>query len=365
MKKTQILFVGILCTIFFSACINSEKLNLSPSPNLTEKTDIQITSASQPESSHEPQKLSAWAAYWDTEDVLDEVQELNGDLKSLSFFAVYFNKNNQLFIHEKISALYDETAENDTSIVRYITIVNDKINNDGSSSLKDVDLLHKLLMTDAAADAHVEDLINLALNEGYDGIEIDYEAIRNNLQLWERFIKFINKLYIRTNESGLRMRVLLEPEIPFDMLSFPKGPEYVIMCYNLFGTHSGPGPKANEHFIRNIIEKTTSIPGKKTYAVATGGFDWINEKNASSLTQTQAIYLNEKHHAQVIRDEESMCVKYQYTDGENAVHEVWYADEITLKSWIAAIQSSGDFDVAIWRLGGNNGLGTLIDLNEE
>lgn len=34
------------------------------------------------------------------------------------------------------------------------------------------------------------------------------------------------------------------------------------MCYNLFGTHSGPGPKADRAFLEQMVARMSNIPAK-------------------------------------------------------------------------------------------------------
>ena len=222
-------------------------------------------------------------------------------------------------------------------------------------------MLYSLLSSDNAINKHVENLISLAVDGEYDGIEIDYERLRNDLLLWDHFIKFIKLLYVRTEQEGLRLRVTLEPNIPFDKIEFPEGPEYVMMCYNLHGSHSGPGPKADEEFIRDLVIKMEQLPGEKAFAFATGGFDWSDSGRVVSLTEASAVELLSDQSAIISRDQASKCAVFKYKDEDKNQHEVWYADNITLRYWIDIVKEYGDYPVAIWRLGGNDSLDILFD----
>jgi len=86
--------------------------------------------------------------------------------------------------------------------------------------------------------------------------------------------EFINKLYRRAQGCGLKLRVVLEPRALVSTTDFPPGSEYVIMLYNLYGLHSGPGPKANKDFIETTLERMNLLPADKTVAFATGGCMW-------------------------------------------------------------------------------------------
>ena len=149
------------------------------------------------------------------------------------------------------------------------------------------------------------------------------------------------------------MRVLVEPNTPFESLTFPPGPTYVMMCYNLYGGHNGPGPKADAAFIQSLMAQMAALPGRKDFAIATGGFDWCNAE-VKQLTQEAAVALAAEHGVTPKRDAASRALSFLYKDDEARRHEVWYADRETLGYWAAIIRAGGDAGgISIWRLGGN------------
>lgn len=293
--------------------------------------------------------LSAWVAYWDLNSD-KEIKTLDKKLKNICYFAVNFNSDNELVMPEKLINYYNETKNSNYN--KYITIVNDKISSDGSSSLKDVNLLKDLLSNKALRSNHIEEIINLGAKYDFDGIEIDYEQIRNDMKLWNDYILFIDELYRRCQKEGLKLRVLLEPNVPFDKLSFKEGPIYVIMCYNLHGGFSEPGEKANTEFIKGLIGKTSKIPGEKDFAIATGGFNWASNGKTIPISEVEAKRILKEYSAKVERHDESQCLFFKYKDEDNIDHEVWYSDIVTLNSWMKVIREKG-YNVSIWRLGGN------------
>ncbi|HML45335.1 MAG TPA: glycosyl hydrolase, partial [Clostridia bacterium] len=128
----------------------------------------------------------------------------------------------------------------------------------------------------------------------------------------------------------------------------------VMMCYNLYGTHSGPGPKADPAFLQKMVKGMQTLPGKKSFALATGGFDWTEKGKVVSLTYLDALALQRQHAASAMRDAESGCLVFAYRDDMGKAHDVWYADSQTLRLWMDTIEAMGAYDVNIWRLGGNN-----------
>lgn len=306
-------------------------------------------------------KLSLWTAYWHDEGLIAEIEGVNEVLTNISHFAAYFNQAKELFIPDKIMEAYAKV----TAIAKpreyrnYLSFVNDIQLGENTSSLKDTDLLYSLFETEEAINKHVEDVLNLTLKAGFDGIEIDYEAINQDLELWQFFIKFIEKLYQSCQEEGIPLRVVLEPKAPLDTIGFPQGPEYVLMCYNLHGNGTEPGPKADKEFLTDIIKKSAHLPGQVNFALATGGFDFQSSGIVAALTEKEATELLLTYGHSPTRDLTSQTLFFNYQDHQGIDHQVWYADKETLMYWIGIILESGNRNISLWKTGGNL---SLLDL---
>lgn len=300
-------------------------------------------------------KISVWATYWDMEDLEKEIDKISENIRSISYFAAYFNKDYELFIPEKLDASYKDIRKSYSELKysSYLTIVNDLIKEDNTSSLKDRELLYKLLSRDDSVDKHIEEIIDMAEKNGFQGIEIDYEGIKGDIDLWMLFANFLEKLEENTSKRNLKLRVLLEPNFPEDKITLPQGPEYVMMCYNLHGKGSKPGPKADKEFILNMIEKMEKLPGNINFAMASGGFKFYDDK-AEQLTERQALELAKIHSSHVLRDKKSKGLYFSYIEA-GIEYEVWYADYETLDFWFSLVEEAGDgrYGLSLWKLGGN------------
>ena len=166
------------------------------------------------------------------------------------------------------------------------------------------------------------------------------------------FIDVIDRLYSKCTENNLGLRIVLEPNIPIEKLEFIEGPVYVIMCYNLHYSATEPGEKANPDFINELMDKMEKIPGIKDFAVASGGFDWREDGQVTSIDEIKAEELINKHNIKKNRDSNSKCINFEYIDEQNEKHEVWYADKYTLNSWMELINDRG-YKISLWKLGGN------------
>lgn len=298
--------------------------------------------------------LAAWAAYWDLDTAQEELNAVAEDMDTICHFAAYFDSNHVPFIPEATTEYHMWQTENEVTkdMETYLTFVND-IKLEEGSSLKDTELLYELFDTAESRKSHAAQILDMTVQGGYDGIEIDYEAIRKDIKLWNLFIEFIEELMVQAEDMGVKVRVLLEPNVPIEELTFPKGPEYVMMCYNLHGYGTEPGPKADEEFLYKMVDIMEQLPGTINFALATGGFDFAKDASVAQVTMSQAQKLQKTAVSDVYRDEESNALYFDYVDETGMEHQVWYADEKTLESWMNVIRAEGHERFTIWRLGGN------------
>lgn len=241
MKKTMILFVLLLVLIGTSSLIFMAK-----EKNTEENKPLR--------------EYTVWSAYWDLDDFEGEIGLIEHKLSGISHFAAYFDHEHRLFIPKTTQDTHTKLLQNSQhkGYKNYLSFVNDIAYEDGTSELKSTDLLYELFRKDTT---HIIDIITLTKEQGYDGIEIDYEGIKDNLELWDLFIAFIKELYSQSEKYNLSLRVVLEPSVPSHLIELPSGPQYVLMAYNLFGPGTQKGPKANKTFLIKMIEK------KKKYRV--------------------------------------------------------------------------------------------------
>lgn len=312
-------------------------------------TDISVTKEEEPA---KEVSYTLWNAYWNLEGVAAQTESLADHVKNISFFAAYYDKDDTAFIPQATIDFFEANGADykDRGWNRYLTVVNDKVNEDGSSSLKSPELLYRLFEQEEVYKAHADDLIMLAKDAGYDGLEIDYENIRKDNTLWEYYMNFVGYLYDRCTEEGLLLRIVIETNIEADKIPWVEGPVYSVMCYNLYGSHSGPGPKADRQFLQTVMEKMSYVPGTVDYALANGGFDWGEDDSIVSLTTKQAEMLRAEYEADQKVDE-SGAKYYNYQDENGVSHEVWYGDQETLEIWMKWLQEGGNWDYSIWRLG--------------
>ncbi len=347
LRKCIFFFLTFFCLFNFSACTNSaETAPIEMESSITQKGEF-----------------SAWLAYWDMENGVKELSKVSDKISSISSFALYFKNDGSISADDNMlkgySSISEITSKNDINL--YVCAVNDVIDEKGEIVQKDTNIIRKLLSTQDERNRHINDLVSYAVNNGYFGIEIDYEKLEDDV--WQNFVVFCGELYNKCVENKLDLRVILEPKAPIDRYKLPDGPEYIMMAYNLYGLSTEPGPKADIAFIKELAEKMNTISGKKWFALATGGFDWKTNGETQNITESKALDIINIYNCLPTRDEASGCLYFYYTDENGNDHTVWYADNVTLNTWIQTAKECGYSNICLWKFGGNSSI-TLEQLKD-
>ena len=307
--------------------------------------------------SHAPVELSSWVASWDKDKGLAEYRQFKNHLSSIGCFMAYYDSEDKLFIPAETKEIADFVRKEGHK-QRYLTITNDWQDKKGRQNPKDRDLLKRLFINDERKEECVQEMLAAAKELECTGIELDYEAFFKDKELLQDYLSFTYKLSRACIKENLDLRIVLEPGMPMDA-GFCKGPEYVVMFYNLHGKHNGPGAKADAAFIQKTIGKMAAIPGRKSAAFATGGCLWedygllgLKKGPVRFVDEDEAAALVQKHSLTPERDAESAALHCQYE--ENGHHyELWYADSETINAWIKLAADNGIERISLWRLGGN------------
>ena len=291
-----------------------------------------------------------WIVYWDAEAGIEEVSALDPMPDRLIAFEALFDPEEYVVVEEEAAEMLREIQEKFPAERIWLSVVNDLAKREGGYSNKDRDLLRDLLSTPESRESHIRELLALAEEWQLQGLEIDYENIHEDRELARDFAAFISELHAALQARGIALRVCLE----WDSILYtdlPEGPEYSIMCYSLYGYHSGPGPKADRGFLEKVA-KLYQGRGDCNMALATGGYDWKGNRAEREVTEKQAEELFRARNMRPARDPESGVLYGTFLqDGEE--HTVWYADAETLRRWMEILGAYGYDRFDFFRLGGN------------
>ena len=313
------------------------------------KVDIN-QSAAAGDSGNKTTAEAVWVVYWDDEDYVSKLSSGPYDPEIICEFEAYFDGKHNLVKEERMTDQF-KTLKNLPAMSEkkfYLTFVNDVVS-DGKSEQKDTKVLYDVLNDPVK---HASDIVQSAKEDGFDGIEIDYEKIRDDLKLWELFISFENELIKAAGSENIPLRIVLEPSTPVEKIDLPKGPEYVVMCYNLYGYGTKPGPKADRDFLIELSERFEPLSDNLGFAFANGGFDWnLSKDTIEPLTDLQGKQLIKDFGKDARRDEKSFDITFTY-EKDGLKHEVYFADDETIKQWADIIYENTKKEVKmnIWRM---------------
>ncbi|WP_196593975.1 glycosyl hydrolase family 18 protein [Pectinatus sottacetonis] len=299
-----------------------------------------------------PQEMGIWITYWDMQSGVDMFSDNREKYDNISYFAACFNDKNELFLPENLQQaqifLHQRKIEPSH---RYLTVVNDVVSR-GKSKVKDIDVVDKVLDGAAARILHANSIIALAEENNCNGIDLDYEKVFKNKETAEKYIKFIKILHDKASVKGMKLRVILEPSVDFSAYDFPQGPQYIVMMYNLYGLHSGPGPKADFTFIEKTADRIRNLPAPVGIAFSNGGCLWSSNGKKIFISEKKAVHLADQYKAVVKYDEKSGDKYFSYKKN-NIEYTVWYADKNTIEGWIKKADKLGLHNIVIWRMGDN------------
>ena len=343
----------ILCGLLFCmgcmgvACAENRENQNAPAGKECTAAESRNSGAEEEKQSRET-GYGAWMTYWDAESALLEKDQFGDRLEELVCFEVFFEENGDWLIPDETRMMLDALREHDAMV--YVSLVNDMQMADGTVIQKSADLLEQLLSSRASRSAHIAQIMKLVNQLDISGIELDYENMKSDARMWKLYAKFLEELFPILEHNGVRLRAVMECQAP-QYAEFPAGPEYICMCYNLYGYHSGPGPKADTAFLEKLGESWKSVPGEVRMAFATGGFLWADNTVVMAMTEEEAAEYLEQEGITAKRDAGSGALTAGYR-GDQKV-SVWYADGETLSGWRDTLQKMGYKHFDLFRLGGN------------
>jgi spore germination protein YaaH len=294
----------------------------------------------------------AWVAYWDADSGIEELDREKNNLAGVSVFALNFDEHGKFVYPREWKKLNDAVTKTGVGN-KYLTVVNDVFSTKGRTFPKDLKVLKLLFRDEKTSLNHVTELIKETKKGGYDGLEIDYEGLWKDPDLVKKYQLFLQQLAAESAKANLPVRIILEPSASFGQINWPQGPEYVVMLYNLYGTHSTQdGPKANALFIAKTILSMSYLPENKGVAFSLGGCRWLDGSKGVFLSTAEVRGLDKYKKGEPIRDAISHAMHFTYEKaGKTGV--CWYADTETLRYWTSIAKTLGIKKIFLWRLGHN------------
>lgn len=216
--------------------------------------------------------------------------------------------------------------------------------------------------------AHIANLLENVNKYGFDGIDIDYEALGSENK--DLFTNFINNLTTAFHADNKKVAVTVEARIanqfPMDWPQLNKiTDEMRIMAYDYHGRNTGtPGPIAPLGWIKEILDYCQNNLNTKKIILGLGnyGYDWHADQNSwtgSGLSFEQSTKLATDKSTPIIRstgiDERGYDIgsipNFTYIDEQQINHQVWFEDSVSLNEKINLAKQYNIKGIIFWSLG--------------
>ncbi len=212
-------------------------------------------------------------------------------------------------------------------------------------------------------DEHIAAIVQLVIENNYDGIDIDYESLHAGDR--DAFTAFIEALAAALHEEGKLLSTTVHPKTgEGGTWGGPQAQdwarlgavsdEFKIMIYDYHHGASEAGPIAPLDWADAVLTYAESQvePGKIFMGVPFYGYDWVGS-TGESLEWRQAVKRARIYNAEILRDASSGEAWFTYDDGRRAVY---FNDAETLRGRLALLRDRHPdiAGVSIWRLGGED-----------
>ncbi|MGI6604806.1 MAG: copper amine oxidase [Firmicutes bacterium] len=224
------------------------------------------------------------------------------------------------------------------------------------------DKIHQVLADRTLGDQLISDIVQLLKDEGYTGVNIDFEMVRESDGA--NLTTFIQRLGEAVHAAGKKLALSLPARTEtgwhraYDYAALGRVADQVaIMAYDYApGT---AGPQATLPWVRQVVDYTLErIPAHKVLlGLPLYGYDWSTQGRRTVLfteTGLNVLYLDDlfaRYRPELKWDEKSSQPYFNYVDENGINHSVWYENAASIGAKLDLVQEKGLAGVAIWRLG--------------
>lgn len=327
------------------------------------KTKQQITPFSK-----EKESVISWIPYWDQENAH---ASFSRNMKYLDFISLFWYKldsNGNIAPYKNTvedQNIIDTAHANNVKVIALIANMPD-FEEGGSWDHNRVDTV---ISSKEKREKHIQDLLVLVKSRNYDGLDIDYEALKRYQR--ENFSLFIEELATALHKEGRVLGVAIHPKTQEfkpeedngshaqDLKRIAKAADQLyLMTYLEHGKHSSPGSSGSLPWIRLVLRyivEELNIPKEKVFAgIGLFGLQW--EKNNGNYTGThdditygEILSIMERTNAPVVWDENSKSSSITYSDNGKE-YVIWFDNAESFRHRLQLAKEFGIQNFALWRL---------------
>ena len=316
------------------------------------------------------QEVFVWIPYWDQKQAVASMENHIDRIDYVSLF--WYGLRADGSIKPYTGAVEDERVirfAREHGVPVFMLIANLPDYSEGGDW--DDERIDLVIASSEARKRHIDELLALMEQHDFDGINIDYEALRADQR--DNFTLFIEELAEELHAREKLLAVALHPKSGEGKQNEKNGSEAQdwiqlahaadqlhLMTYEQHNSDTGPGPIASvswaEAVARYAAEQTKESGAKIFLGIPLYGYDWNREKSddeegrVSGLTYEQVQKLIEDYPDRLSWSDEHEEPYLNYTiEGEE--HEVWFSDVDSVERRIGLSKEFGFAGVAFWRIG--------------
>lgn len=304
--------------------------------------------------------------YWDQENAFASVRQHPDKFETISMFWYYVNSDLDIATYEyahEDESMISFAHEHKIKILALVTNLPDEEGSDWSS-----DRIREIITSDEQKTRHIEDLVQLVEEKGFDGINVDYEELDEDLK--DDYSNFIRELVSELHKRGKIVGVAIHPKSGEDIPSEDNGSRaqdwvalgrYADQLY--FMTHgehwdtSAAGPLASIPGDSKVIAyaKKLHVPPQKIYlGIPLFAMRWESgKKEGKGLLYTDVEALIKKYSITPQWDNNAKVPYIRYSENGTS-YEVWYENTRSVKEKIKFAEQNGLGGITYWRLGGED-----------
>jgi spore germination protein YaaH len=225
---------------------------------------------------------------------------------------------------------------------------------------QDPALLHTLLASDANRADLVDRISALVAENGYDGINIDFEAgAATDRPL---LTAFASQLAQTLHAQGAKLTMAVAAKTSATLTGRAGFYDYpalagiadrlFVMAWDLHWSTSPAGPISDATWVGKIIKYVTSVPNAQRFTIGTQlyGFDWPLGARATPYEWDDMTALQSTLGAQTLWDAVAQEPYFTYADASGVAHTAYYADARSVQGRLGQARAAG-LGVGLWRLG--------------
>jgi spore germination protein len=304
--------------------------------------------------------LVAYVPYWDQERGLASLRRNQDLFEEVSPFWYSLDQDGRVVLADDAHTRVDRPAVRELQRrgIRVLPTVTNLRNGDWAP-----DLVRDMLHDPAAMRRHVGELVDIAVGEGYDGIDLDYESLRAADR--DAYSAFLRALAAALHANGKLLTTSVHPKVSDagydernaaqDFRAIGAAVDQVrVMAYDYHWETSPPGAVAPADWVEDVVAWTvTQIPPEKVVlGAALLGYDWVGS-TGSTVDHEMATALAATHRATIGRAADG-SPWFTYRDKAGRAHTVWWEDAFSVAGKLRLVAKYRLRGAFFWRLGGED-----------